>query len=266
MHAQPHSIKERKLSRMKKTSASNSLQIKRDAESTKALPVESLKKAIAYFYLVSYCPPGRIDDFRRLTDPLRKALAESAGMNEADYFKAAVPEVCRRIVAFHEGTRQPSSFWVDALVNTARNADESPQRAFAFQMTMANVARLKQRALPENRLHRKKGCHLCRLPCHYGYFSLVSDPRFGQLQEMLAAEVKKPASEQSPLDPVYGFAIRHIAELTGTQEGFLAIEHLVNLSYCLLMLGMAKSRLAIPEEQLHLFQTFNQEIIQQVRM
>ncbi|MBN2117110.1 MAG: hypothetical protein JW730_11095 [Anaerolineales bacterium] len=267
MQTKSHSVKDQKTksTRGKNPSASTAVQTRKDAE-PKLLSLESLKKTIAYFYLLSYCPPAHIADFKQLTQPLRKALAESAGMKEAAYFKAAIPEVCRRIVAFHEGTREPSPFRVEALINTARNADKSPEKTLAFQIEVANVARIKQRALPENRLHRKKGCQFCRLPCHYGYFSLVSDPQFGQLRAMLAAEVNKPAPEQSPLGPVYGFAIRHIAGLTGTQEGFLEIEHLVNLSYCLLMLGMAKSRLAIPEEELRLFQAANQESIPRAGM
>jgi hypothetical protein len=246
---------------VKKVVPKKSPPAKEQAAPVKTLPIDTLKKTIAYFYLLSYCPPVQIANFKQMTKPLRKALAGSAGMSEEAYFKKTIPEVCRRIVAFHEGTREPSPARIETLIHTALDADKSPQHALAFQIQVARVVRLKQRALPENRLHRKKGCQFCRLPCHYGYFTLVSDPQFVKLQELLAAEVKKPAAEQSPLSPVYSFTIQHIAKLMGTQGGFIEIEHLINLSYCLLMLGMAKSRLALAEEQLRLFQLANQEVL-----
>jgi hypothetical protein len=42
---------------------------------------------------------------------------------------------------------------------------------------------------------------------------------------------------------------------------FIQSEQLVNLSFCLLLLGMAKSRLALPEAQLTLLQAANREFI-----
>jgi len=231
----------------------------------KTPPVETLKKTIAYFYLLSFCPPMQIANFVRSTAAMRKRLAKSAGMGEAAYFKMVIPEVCRRIVAFHQNTREPSQLWIDALVNTAREAHKNPATAQAFQVEMSKVARLPQRARPEGRLHRNKGCALCRLPCFYGYFSLVSDPEFSRLQEFFTAEAKLPATEQTPINPIYGFALTHIGRLTGSEEGYLIANHLVNLSYCLLMLGMAKSRLAIPEQQLRLLQATNQEFILRTR-
>jgi hypothetical protein len=249
----------------KKAATKKPLPVKKQAAPGKALPVEALKKTIAYFFLLSYCPPGEISNFKRITAPFRTALAESAGMSEAAYFKKAIPEVCRRIVAFHEGTRQPGQDWIDALERTAPKADQSPRNLFAFQEEMSRVARLKPRALPENRLHRKKGCQFCRLPCYYGYFTLVSDPQFGRLRELMAAEAQKPVAEQSPLSPIYGFTFQHLAGLIGAQEVIIQIEHLVNLSYCLMMLGTAKSRMALPEEQLRLFQVANQAFIRRAR-
>ena len=227
----------------------------------KTLPVESLKKTIAYFHLLSFCIPEKIADFNHSMMPMRKALAESANMSETEYFKKAIPEVCRRMVAFHEDTREPSQSWIAALVNTASEAAQSPAKASAFQQEMSKIASLPPRAKPEGRLHRKKGCQFCQAPCFYGYFTLVSDPQFSQLQDLFAVEARKPAHEQSPLNPVYRFTLNHLERLTGTREGYSDIKHLANLSYCLLMLGIAKSRMAVPEQQLKLFQAANQEFI-----
>ena len=248
-----------------KTTPKKSLPVRKGATVVKAPPVDTLKKSIAYFYLLSFCPPMRIADFYRSTAAMRKALAKSAGMSEAAYFKMIIPEVCRRIVAFHQNTREPSQHWIDALVNTAQEAHKNPAKTQAFQVEMSRVARLPQRAKPEGRLHRKKGCALCRLPCFYGYFTLVSDPQFGQLQAFFTAEANRSAAEQNPLNPIYGFTFDHITSLTGTEEGYLFANHMVNLSYCLLLLGMAKSRQALPEEQLRMLQETNREFILRTR-
>ncbi len=227
----------------------------------KPIPAEILKKTIVYFYLLSYCPPERIVDFKRISAPMRKDLAARAGMPEAAYFKEAAPEVCRRIVAYQQNTREPDAKLVEALTEAASNAGKSPDAAAAFQARMTEISALPGRAKLENRLHRNKGCQFCESPCRYGYFTLVSEPRFDELQRLLEAETQKPADLQTPLYPAYGFAVRHMINLTGAHEGITGKKHLANLSYCLLMLAMAKSRQTVPEQQLRMFQAANREFI-----
>ncbi len=226
------------------------------------LTAESIKKAISYFYLVSFCPPAQIEEHKKSLAPLRKQMAKSAEMSESKFFKVAIPEVCRRIVAFHEDTREPSMGWIDALIKTAKKADKKAENAYAFQEMMSEIARLPQRALPDNRLHRQKGCALCRLPCHYGFFSLVSDPEFGTLQEMLEVEANRDKETQSAIRPVWNFTFSHLVQVIDFNDNFTIHQgHLGNLSYCLLMLAMAKSRLALPEKQLKVYQAINQQLI-----
>jgi len=227
------------------------------------LSAESIKKTIAYFYLLSFCPPAKIEAMKDSLALLRKQLAESAEMSESDYYKKAIPDVCKRIVAFHEDTREPSQHWVETLVETASKADKSSQDAYAFQEKISKVARLPQRALPDNRLHRRKGCEFCQLPCHYGFFTLVSDPDFETLQEMLEAEVNRDRETQSAIQPVWRFTFSHLVHVINLNESFAIHQgHIGNLSYCLLMLAMAKSRLALPEKQLKVYQAINQQLIQ----
>jgi hypothetical protein len=226
------------------------------------LAAESLKKTIAYFYLLSFCPPDRILEYQHSLAPLRKALAESVQMSEKEYFIKAIPEVCRRIVAFHEDSREPNQELISELVNAAGEAELSPHQASIFQQNMLKIAGLPPRARPEGRLHRKKGCQFCQAPCTYGYFTLVSDPPFILMDELFIAETRKPISEQTPLNPAFHFTLDHLERLTGTRIRFIDIRHLVNLSYCLLMLGTAKSRMAMPEQQLRIFQAASQEFIQ----
>jgi hypothetical protein len=233
----------------------------RKAAPAPAIRVEALKKTIAYYYLLSYCPPEQVVEFVNAAGPLRKELAKSAGMSEKAFFNAVLPEVCRRIVSYHEATREPSPQWVNALVSSAAAVEKSPENLSLFQEEMTKVARLPQRALPENRLHRKKGCAYCRLPCHYGYFTLVSEPTFRELQTMLEEETKMPAGERSPVQPVWGFTILHLGKTMQSRQAFIHQAHLGNLSYCLLLLSMAKSRLAVPEAQLQAFQAANQAMI-----
>lgn len=230
---------------------------------TTTLAPDTIKKAISYFYLLSYCPPENIGELEESLSPLRKQIAEYSGLKETQFFEEAIPEVCKRIVAFHEDTREPSRGWIDLLAKTADKAHKSPQDAFAFQDAMSKVARLPQRALADNRLHRKKGCALCRLPCHYGFFTLVSDPKFDTLKDLLEAEVSRDRETQSAIRPVWRFTLTHLVQSIDLNEGYTIHQgHLGNLSYCLLMLAMAKSRLALPEKQLKVYQAINQQIIQ----
>jgi hypothetical protein len=230
-------------------------------QATRALPVESLKKAIAYYYLLTFCPPERILDGQPSLAPMRKAISDSAQMSEQEFINIVVPEVCRRIVAFHENSREPSQELISRLVNLASVAELSPDQADKFQQEMVKIASLPPRARPENRLHRKKGCQFCQSPCSYGYFTLVSEPPFTLLNELFAAEANKAIPEQTPLNPMFHFTLGHLEGLAGMKVKFIDIRHMVNLSYCLLILGITKSRLAIPEQQLHIFQDASREFI-----
>jgi hypothetical protein len=92
---------------------------------TKSNLTGSLKKTISYYYLLSFCPPEKIKDFKGSMVAMRKALAESAGMSEADCFAQALPEVCRRIVSFQQATRVPDPQAVASLEAAARDADKN---------------------------------------------------------------------------------------------------------------------------------------------
>jgi len=225
------------------------------------IPVESIKKTIAYFYLLSFCPPEKVPELKRLLTPFRKSLAKQAGMTEKALFAKTVPEACTRIVAYHQGTREPDKKTVKELIAIAKKVDSSQKSAAAFQEKMREVWQLPGRAKAENRLHRKKGCALCQSACRYGYFSLVSEPQLSELQVLLEAEAQKPTGEQNPFNPVWGFAISHLARITGVEQGLISAEHLGNLAFCLLLLATAKSRKSMPEEQLKVFQEATQRLI-----
>jgi len=221
-----------------------------------------VKQAISYYYLVYYSPAERISEFHQNTAAMRNQMAEQSGMQADDFLKAVLPEVCYRMAAFHYANREPEQDKVQALINSASKAANN---ALAFQKELSKLASLPQRAHADNRLHRKKGCVFCHLPCHYGYFSLVSEPEFAQLRDLLQNEAQKPAAEQSPLRPAYEFTIQHLRSLTGAEVVTMQVQHLTNLSYCLLLLGMAKSRLALPETHLQYFQAANQDVVQRIK-
>ncbi len=226
-----------------------------------AIPAGIMKGTIAYFYLLSFCPPEKLGAFIRTTASLRGRLAAGAGLESGAYFTLAAPEACRRIVAFHQATREPDADAVASLVSALAEADRSPEGLAAYQKRMVEIAALPARAGVPNRLMQDKGCRRCAAPCRFGFFVLVSDPKFGYLQELMAEESAKPVPGQSPLNPAFGFAISHFLDFTGEAQGFLRIEDLANLSYCLLIWGMARSRMALPENYLGLFQAANQEFI-----
>jgi hypothetical protein len=229
---------------------------------TQSFPAETLKKTIGYFYMLSFCPPSNLDDFKKASSKLRKQLAKEVGMTQTKFFPEVIPLVCWRIVAFSQNSREPDSETVDALVKTAKNAANSHKALSAFQEQMLKIAELPGRAKADNRLHRKKGCRFCEAPCRYGYFSLVSDPQFSLLQRILEAETKKGKGQQSPFRPVWAFTISHLIRLLDAQQGYISADHLGNLAYCLLMLSTAKSRYPLPETQVKAFQEANQKLIQ----
>ncbi len=228
---------------------------------SKTIPAGSMKKAIAYLHLLSFCPGEKLTEFKRNTAPMLKEMAERAGLKDKVFLAEALPEACRLITAFHQATREPDPKLVETLVEAARTADKNAISLTAFKEQMSRVASLPGRVKPENRLHRNKGCRLCAAPCLYGYFTLVSDPLFSRLQELFAEESGKPANKRTPLMPVYVFTVDHLLKIYGTEEGYCEKIHMGNLAFCLLLLGMAKSRMAFPEAQTRLFQEANQEFI-----
>lgn len=224
-----------------------------------------VKQAISYYYLLYYSPAERISEFLQNTAAIRNQMAEQSGMKPADFLQAVLPEVCYRISAFHYASREPDQDKVQSLINSASKAAKNKKHVLAFQEELSQLASLPPRADPDNRLHRKKGCAFCHLPCQYGYFSLVSEPEFAHLRDLLQTETQKPAAEQSPLRPAYEFTIQHLRNLTGANFVTMQVQHLTNLSYCLLMLGMAKSRLAVPGKHLQYFQAANQDVVQRIK-
>ena len=228
---------------------------------SKALPAESIKKTISYLYLLSFCPPKLLADFKRNSTKLLEELTRQGELKEKEYLTQALPEACLRIVAFHQATREPDTELVEALTESARYAGKNPKTLATFQTQMNRIAVLPGRAKPENRLHRNKGCFYCTAPCRYGYFTLVTDPQFNQLPGLFMIESGKPASEQTPLMPAYIFTVNHMLKVFGAQDGFCEGRHLANMAFCLLMLAMAKSRLVFPETQVRLFQEANQEFL-----
>ncbi len=229
------------------------------------MSAESIKKAIAYFYLISFSPSERVLEFQELLSPYREEIAKQTGMTEKAFFTNAIPEACTRIVAYHQGTREPDIRIVDALCKAAKQTASSQRGAEKFQEKMVEICQLPGRASLENRLHRKKGCALCQSACKYGYFVLVSDPQISELQKLLEVELQKSPDKQSPFNPVWGFTLSHLSRLTGLEHGYISVEDLGNLSFCLLLMAIAKSRKSIPERQLEIFHYATQLLIRSRR-
>lgn len=225
------------------------------------LSIQGLQATIGYLYLLSFCPPERVLEFRQAGEPLRTGLALEAGMDAADYFARAVPEACRRIVAFHQRTREPDGSLVMDLAEAARIAHASTSAAVDFGSRMARIAQLPGRAKPDNRLRASKGCQFCAASCRYGFFTLVSRPNYDLLRQLLDVEARKPPGEQNLVETMRGFATAHLWRALGTRQGYVSAAHLGNLAYCLLTLGTARSRYPLPEAQFEAFQSVNQRAI-----
>jgi hypothetical protein len=228
---------------------------------TQELSIQGLQATIGYLYLLSFCPPERVPEFKQAGDPLRAGLALQAGMSVPDYFAQAVPEACRRIVAFHQRTREPDRGTTATLAEAARIAHANTIAATIFANQMAQIAGLPGRAKADNRLRRNKGCQFCAAPCRYGFFALVSKPNYDLLHKLLEAETQKPKQDQDPVKAAWSFATGHLWRSLGLEQGYITADHLGNLAYCLLTLGMSKSRYVLPEEELQAFQAANQALI-----
>jgi hypothetical protein len=228
---------------------------------TEKISAENVKTAITYFYLMSFCPPEHMQDFHEIGAPLRQGLAEKAGLSEEEFLAQVTPEACHRMLAFHQDTREPDKETEARLTALAMEAHKGPEEAAAYQEEMAKMAEMPERAKADNRLHRKKGCAFCERPCHYGYFSLISDPQYPKLLKMLHMENEKAPGERDAVQVLWSFSIEHLWGPLELPKGYISVEHLGNMAYCLLLLGMAKSRFALPEKQILAFQEANQKLI-----
>ena len=206
-----------------------------------------MKNTLTYLYLLSFIPPEKVEDLR----PLRGLLVED--------WPRRVEAAAKLIVSFQQASRNPESGLVSELARAALRADSSPEACRAFQDQMDELAQLPGRAKPVNRLHRKRGCRLCEAPCRYGYFSIIAEPDFGALQNLLEAQTSQP------IEAVWQFTLTQLAETFNTDRWHISAKHLGNLSYCLVALATAKSRYPFPEEQMRKFQAMNQSLIEQYR-
>jgi hypothetical protein len=227
----------------------------------KPIGAAAVQWSINYFYLVSFCPQGHVTELKKAGQQTQARLARQAGLKPKAFVEQIAPEVARRVVAFQQATRKPEEAVVQELAGALLSADESPQGAAAFQAAMRGVATHPGRARKDHRLHRQKGCGLCVAPCLYGFFSLMSEPDFKPLMAMLDAENQKPSRERNAVNVLWAYTRAHLWQTLGAQSGYIYPVHLGNLSYCLLMLAIARSRFALPEDHIELYQALNQRAI-----
>lgn len=218
----------------------------------------AVKKMIGYYYLLSYCPPEHIGELKTASQQMLTGLAAVNGCTMNELFELVSPDVARRILAFQLAIREPEVELVDALVQLLKSADNTPREAANFQVVMHLITTHPGRAKAGNRLHRHKGCAFCSQPCQYGFFTLVSEPDFHTLKAMLDSENKKMVQERDAVKVLWTYTKQHIWSVLESEGGMIRAEHLGNLSYCLLLLGTAKSRFALPEDQLKRYQKLSQ--------
>lgn len=217
----------------------------------------AIKQLINYFYLLSFCPAEYVGELKKASQAMRKRF----GLDKAAVLEPAIPEVAMRIVAFQQATRLPEEFAVQELAEVMMEADLDGEKLAVFQKTMQEIALHPGRAKAANRLHRQKGCTLCKAPCQYGFFTLMSDPNFKQLKALLDEENKQLIADRDPVRALWAFTGAHLWQVLGAHAMYLQPLHLGNLSYCLLMLGTAKSRFAMREKELTAYQALNQQTI-----
>lgn len=217
----------------------------------------AIKQLINYFYLLLFCPPQHVADLKRTSQTMRIRY----GLDRDTVLEPAIPETAMRIVAFQQATRQPEDFAVQELAETMSEADQSAEKLIVFQQTMQDIAAHPGRAKAANRLHRHKGCAFCKTPCQYGFFTLMSDPDFKQLKSFLDEENKQLVQDREPVRALWAYTGTHLWGVLGVRAMYLEPRHLGNLSFCLLLLGTAKSRFAMKEKELTTYQDLNQQTI-----
>ena len=221
---------------------------------TNTFSPSQLKQTILYLQVLSYISPTRVNELHPFVDRLQQNLGEEAAPQ-------ALTKACEMIVSFQQASREPNPEFIDDLISVASIAHSSPQACRAFQDKMDSLAELPGRAKAKNRLHRKKGCRFCETPCRYGYFALLSEPDFNELQKALEQENKKPSQERQPIQAVWAYTLKHLSQTLDAGKWHITAHHLGNLAYCLLMLSTAKSRYAFPEKTVQQFQERNQRSI-----
>ena len=218
----------------------------------------AIKQLVNYFYMLSFCPPDYVGELKKASQPMRKRF----GLDKEAVLEPAIPETAMRIVAFQQATRQPEEFAVQELAEVMMEADQNGEKLAAFQQTVREIALHPGRAKAANRLHRRKGCALCKAPCQYGFFTLMSEPNFKQLKAFLDEENRQLVKDREPIRALWAFTGAHLWQVLGVRAMYLQPFHLGNLSYCLLMLGTAKSRFAMKEKELAAYQALNQQTIE----
>jgi len=224
------------------------------------LTVQEIRASVGYLYLLSFCPPDQIHAFTQAGLPLRSGLALQAGEPEGEFFARSIPESCRRITAFHQRLPDPDQQLVSELSTAALAAQQEPLAAYLFQQQMDRICSLPARAEPAKRLRPTQGCQLCQAPCRYGFFVLVSRPDYTVLEKLLEQYRDEP-EPGGALKAAWSFTTSHLWRTLGTRQGYISPFHLGNLSFCLLVLAMAKARFPYPESELALFQEWNQGLI-----
>lgn len=224
---------------------------------TKSISPAAIARMLNYTYLLFFCPAEYAGELEKASRKMRAGLAREAGLEMDAFDDLMAPELARRIVAFQQATRKPNEEAVKELAGRLRGAGSSPEQTASFQAAMSIVASHPARAKPANRLHRLKGCDFCASPCRYAFFTLMSEPDFKALQAMLDVENRKLAHERNAVHVLWSYTREHLWKALGSKGGYISPAHLGNLSYCLLLLGTAKSRMALPEKQLLLYQSLN---------
>lgn len=228
------------------------------------LTPEAIRKMVSYYYLLAYGPPQYFEDNQRASRAMRTRLAEANSLSLEEFREAAAAESAFRMAAFQGATRSPEKSMVEMLRRVLLRADGNQEEQANFLKVMLAVTAHPGRAKENNRLHRQKGCAFCTMPCRYGFFTLMVEPDFKTLLGMLDAENQKLAAERDPVLVLWSYTTRQIWNLLEAKNGVISPIHLGNLSYCLLLLGTAKSRFALPEKELQAYQRLSQAKIQEL--
>ena len=86
----------------------------------KPISSEAIRKMVCFYYLVSFWAPEYIGDLKKASRKMRTKLARETGLKMKEFIDLVVPEVARRIVAFHLATQEPEEAALGVLTGVMK--------------------------------------------------------------------------------------------------------------------------------------------------
>ena len=103
--------------------------------------------ALNYFYLLSFCPPEKKEEFNQAASGLVGRMFSGSGEDRPGHLETLCYEAAARILSFHTASRYPDEEAVQALAERMMHANDSAEALIEFQDAMDQTALLPGRSV-----------------------------------------------------------------------------------------------------------------------